>query len=131
MEPTETELRLMTALALEVSIQASFRMHTYTFGGKVYQQSAGGPIGARLTMAVARIVMEIWRRMVREKLEDAGIRVHLEGGYVDDMRHLLSLLERGWRWEEKEEKFKYDEKWEKEDADKSRKEVTAEQVLRI
>ena len=87
--PTELEIRRMTALSLEIGIQTSFSLHTFTFGGKLYQQLRGGPIGARLTMAVARIVIELWRRLVRERLDKAGLEVYIEGGYVDDMQHLL------------------------------------------
>ena len=60
------EINVMIFLALEVGIKASFKLHTYTFGDKLYIQLKGGPIGARLTMAVSRVVMEIWRRRVRK-----------------------------------------------------------------
>ena len=48
----------LMGLAMEIGVIFFFRHFTYTFGGEVYRQVSGGPIGARLTMAVARVVMQ-------------------------------------------------------------------------
>ena len=103
----------------------------YIFGGRNFQQVKGGPIGTRLTMAIARIIMKLWRRKVKEHLKATNIDVLVEGGYVDDMRHLISMLEAGWRWDQEKDSFCYKDVWKQEDQDVSRKAVTEREVLRM
>jgi len=57
------EKRKLIGSAIEKAIEASFKLHLYTFKGKVYRQLKGGPIGSRLTMAVSRVVMNCWGRL--------------------------------------------------------------------
>ena len=45
--------KLLMGLAMELAINFFFKNFCYTFGGKKFVQLNGGPIGARLTMAVA------------------------------------------------------------------------------
>ena len=47
--PTEHQIRLLMGAALYVAVKTLYRTHMYTFGGKVYLQSDGGPIGLRFT----------------------------------------------------------------------------------
>ena len=53
----------------------------------------------RITMAAARLVMIHWGHIVRTRLEESGVRVWIESVYVDDGRHLLSVLEEGMRYD--------------------------------
>ena len=85
LEPTREEERKMIAAVLEISISASFDLHVYTFGGVIYRQVKGGPIGYRLTMAVSRVVMAVWGRRLQELLKDAGLGVYLAFCYLDDI----------------------------------------------
>ena len=50
--------RDLLGLVVQVAIQVLLQNFCYTFGGRIYHQLWGGPIGARITMAVAQIVME-------------------------------------------------------------------------
>ena len=52
--------RLLMGLAIEIGVVFFFNNFTYTFANQVFLQMFGGPIGARLTMAVARLVMQTW-----------------------------------------------------------------------
>ena len=70
----------------------------YTFGGKLYLQRSGGPIGARVTMAVARIVMNNFGRKYRMILESGGLRNFLSSVYVDDSRQKTQNLTKGKRY---------------------------------
>ena len=130
-EPHKWEIRRMVGISLEIGISTSFQLHTYPFGGRNYQQVKSGPIGARLTMAVARIIMQLWRRKVKQHLEEANLKVLLEGGYVDDMRHVISMMEIGWRWDTDVSSFTFKEEWRAEDAGLTRKEITEREVLRM
>ena len=60
----------LMGLAMELAVVFFFENFTYTFGGNVYRQARGGPIGARLTMAVARIVMQDWKESYDEIIRD-------------------------------------------------------------
>ena len=75
---------------------------TYTFGGKVYIQVGGGPIGARITMAVARLVMQEWKDSYNQILKNSNIVELLSSLYVEFQR----LLEMGERYIEEEKAFK-------------------------
>ena len=72
-EFSEIEKRKIIGATLQIAIAASFHLHLYTFGGRVYLQMAGGPIGSRLTMAVSKIVMLVWRRKLQEHLAKAKV----------------------------------------------------------
>ena len=77
----------LMGLAMEAAIVFFFGNFVYTFAGKKYLQRGGGPIGARLTMAVARIVKEQWKNDFDDNL--------MCGLYVDDGRSFMRLLELG------------------------------------
>ena len=94
-----------------------FSTHVYSFGGDVYRQVDGGPIGLRSTCAIARVVMAQFTIKWKERL--ASINILLEGDalYVDDGRVFLYGLRAGWRfhggglW--------YCKQWEEEDVEMS------------
>ena len=56
--PTEKEKRIMHGRVAEIGVRTVFRNFIYTFGGHVFLQKSGGPIGARVTMAASRLVMQ-------------------------------------------------------------------------
>ena len=68
-----------------------------------------------LTMACSKIVMGFWSRKVNKILLEGNLRIWLTAGYVDDMRYVTSILEKGRRWVEKEKRFVYKDDWEQED----------------
>ena len=62
-EDNQENRRTILGLVVKVAIQVLFKSFCYSFGGKLYHQQVGGPIGARITMAVAQIVMKyVWKR---------------------------------------------------------------------
>ena len=50
-KPTDKQKRQIEARVVEIAVRFLFENFTYRFGGKVYLQQQGGPIGARNTMA--------------------------------------------------------------------------------
>ena len=72
---------------------------------KKFIQIDRGPIGARLTMAVARIVMQDWKDNFKIILENSQIAELLIGLYVDDGQSLQRLLVHGERFSEKDSKI--------------------------
>ena len=97
-ELSDHEKRQILGAAVEIAISASFKLHIYSFGGQVYKQLSGGPIGSRLTMAVSKVIMLVWGRRVHDALIGAGITIYTEGCYVDDIRLLISLLSPNLYW---------------------------------
>ena len=116
-EATEDEQLNLFATALEIAVKFMFSNHIYSFGGRNYLQSKGGPIGLRATMCISRLIMGEWGDKMRKIMEDSKIKTYLEALYVDDLRYVLSCLPVGWRWEKKEKKFIFQEDWKKEDED--------------
>ena len=127
-EPTKQEQKKALSLALSIAIRASFQNYVYTFGGKRFIQLFGGPIGSRLTMACARIVMGRWGKRVRQLLSDSNVRLLLEGIYVDDARHLLRVQHTDWIWSKQEMKFITDENAKRNSDIKCRRDHTVRQI---
>ena len=133
--PTEyltdsTKAKLM-GFAMEAAIIFFFNNFVYTFGGRKYVQCGGGPIGARLTMAVARLVMQQWKEEYDKILENSKVEELMSGLYVDDGRSFTKLLSLGMRFVKNEKKFVFSENAYLEDLNRgrSRADLTREQIL--
>ena len=85
---------------VSLATRAMFRNHFYKFGGVMYHQSKGGPIGLRGTCAVARLVMQMFDDKWGKILDSLGLTRWLSFRYVDDSRTLLPPIKAGWRWED-------------------------------
>ena len=94
-EPTQRQKRQIEARVVEIATRLIFEKFTYKFGGVTYQQNSGGPIGARVTMCVARLVMQAWSRRYYNILKASGLRVLFRGGYVDDGGPTTTVLRKG------------------------------------
>ena len=106
---TENERRLVIGHVAEIGTRVIFENFCYRFGGKSYHQQAGGPIGARLTMCAARMVMQHWARGYTEILLKADLRIPLFSGYVDDQRQGSTVLRRGMVFDETRGEFIMDD----------------------
>ena len=122
----------MLGIAMEQAITFFFTHFTYTFGGKVYLQKGGGPIGARLTMAVARLVMQDWKEAYNNILVNSDIIELLSGLYVDDGRGVQRLLKIGERFVKSENAFKVLEDCKNDDirGNRGREDITRVEVLK-
>ena len=118
-KPTDQQIREIQARCAEIATRFLFQNFCYKFQGNTYLQSKGGPIGARVTMAAARIVMSDWGEEWRKLIEAAGVKLPQLDGYVDDVRNRSTSLRFGTKWNDNEKKFT----WTREDMveDKRRK----------
>ena len=89
------EKRKLLGAALEIAVRWFFKNFTYTFGGRLYLQNGGGPIGARLTMCVAKLVLQQWKEEFSMILKDSNISELLSKIYVDDNRCLVEKIRFG------------------------------------
>ena len=77
MKLTPRERKLIVAEVIRISTEVLFKNHLYTFGGKVFKQKEGGPIGLRGTCAVARLTMNFWDRGWKKKMEENRIIIKM------------------------------------------------------
>ena len=110
----EWEKKQIIAEVVSLATRAMFRNHFYKFGGVMYHQTKGGPIGLRGTCAVARLVMQMFDDKWGKILDNLGVTRWLSFRYVDDSRTLLPPIKAGWRWEDG--KLAYTRRWELEDG---------------
>ena len=103
------------------------------FGGKVHLQSFGGPIGARLTMSVARQVVQEWNETYRRILKDCGKEELLRAIYVDDSKGMVTKLNLGERIVLEQRKLIHNESQEIEDKNqkKSREDITDQEIKNV
>ena len=59
------------------------------------QQSQGGAIEPRATSSIARMVMNKWLKMFREKLDENEVKFHLCKKYVNDVMVICQKLRLG------------------------------------
>ena len=116
-EPTEQEKKALLAASLDIGVRTAFENHLYQFGGKIYHQKVGGPIGLRVTMAAARVVMGEWGEKLLTILKDEGMEALLSALYVDDARLVVPIIERGIRWDNKRKKLTHKQEWLDEDLE--------------
>ena len=95
---TKTEKNEIIATVIRIMTNTMFDTHVYSFGGKMYKQAAGGPIGLRATCAVARLVMKIWDEKWLGKLKDLMVKIEEATRYMDDGRTAMYSFKHGWRW---------------------------------
>ena len=115
-EPNEQEEKEIIARCAEIATRTIFENFCYKFGGKTYQQSDGGPIGARVTMCLARVVMHDWGEQYQMILTKACLRIALLGSYVDDVRQGTTVLRLGMRFDHTAMEFKWSMEAELEDT---------------
>ena len=124
---TEWEKEDIVGEVISLATRAMFNHHFYTFGGKVFHQKSGGPIGLRGTCSIARLIMQLYDKKWAERMEDLGVVIWLLCRYMDDTRILMPEIKAGWRWDSG--RIRYCKRWEREDLEKSGTERTREVIL--
>ena len=94
-----------------------FENFTYKFGGECFKQMEGGPIGARLTMSAARLVMMEWAERYNTILADSGMEPELLEVYGDDGRQAGAAFRLGTRYDPTIREMIISEEARKEDID--------------
>ena len=100
MKPTEQQRRQIIGRVAEIGTRVIFENFCYRFGWEAYHQQGGGPIGARITMCAAKMVMQHWADRYHGILITAGLRIPLLTGYVDDGRQGGTTLRKGMRFDQ-------------------------------
>ena len=67
---------MLLAKVVELATVTTFQTHFYQWGGRIYQQSEGGPIGLKATGTVAKMAREMLVRKYQEAVEKAGMKIH-------------------------------------------------------
>ena len=109
--PTRGEKRQMLALLLELMIVRVMGNHAYSFNRTNKLQLEGGPIGLKLSGALAKVVMLSWSRRFKALtssalLDSAGFDLYMLMFYVDDTMAAAEEVEPGRRFIKEEGKVK-------------------------
>ena len=109
--PTAAERRQMFALLLELMVIKVMGNHVYCFNGTNKLQLEGGPIGLKLSGAVAKVVMLSWSRRFRAATTTslssfANFDLYMLQFYVDDTMVATEELEPGCRFVKEEGKVR-------------------------
>ena len=123
-------MKKLMGAALEIAVRFFFQHFTYTFGGELFKQMFGGPIGARLTMCVSRLVLQQWRDDYAKIIEKAKIEELMSKIYVDDNRNVVRKLKPGMRFDEKKGEFCFEKFWEEEDKEEDPDKRTVREILK-
>ena len=115
-ELSDHEKRKVVAEVVAIGVRTMFATHVYNFGGRVFHQKVGGPIGLQSTGAIARVVMAMTDRRVKSKLIKDGIDTKLDARYVDDGRTLMHPIKAGWSWSKEESRMMWSKEQEAEDV---------------
>ena len=81
----------------------------------MFHKKVGGPIGLRSLGAIARVVLAMTDRRVKEMMAADNIKTKLDVRYVDDGRTLLHRIKTGWTWSTEKGKMEWDLKQESDD----------------
>ena len=90
----------MFAQMILEEVNTSMSSHLFRFGGYVFLQEDGGPIGDELAQAVARLVMIWWDNKFLELCTTVGVDVLFYTRYVDDTNKAVIPPPLGTRFEE-------------------------------
>ena len=93
----QEKLKLL-AKFVELVVLEVFGGHVFEFGGKLYLQSDGGPIGLSLSGAIGRTTMAVWDREVVKLCRVNRIVMKMRRRYVDDCNGAMEGWRKGWRW---------------------------------
>ena len=83
-KPNNQQRKKMVAIMFEWLVKFIMNNFLYTFGGENMKQGKGGPIGDEVTQAVSRFVGFEFDEVFDKKVKDAGIKMEMNGRYVDD-----------------------------------------------
>ena len=99
-QPEGKDKMRLIGMVVEVAILIVTRNHHYRFGGNMYRQEEGLPIGSRLTGSIARICTDQWSRGMDLVLEENLVKRYLKEKYVDDVNLVVEAVGLGVRWKE-------------------------------
>ena len=75
------------------------KSHVYKWKGEIWLQNLGVPTGLRLSGAVGRITMDVWRGEMIRLMRENSMKSYLLETYVDDSNILCENIPLGSRWD--------------------------------
>ena len=73
--PNDNEKKKILALVLATLVDFVMGNHVYKVGDTIHLQTDGGPMGLKLTGAIARVVMMLFDKTYLEKVEQNGMKM--------------------------------------------------------
>ena len=90
--------REIIARVTQLTVLILMITHLYSFGGKLFRQKSGAPIGLRASACLAKMLMSEWDTLWARIQTYFKLKIHLLYRYVDDIRVYLCPINPGWRW---------------------------------
>ena len=103
----------MLSKFVELAVMEVFSAHVYEYGGRIYEQADGGPIGLSLSGAIGRTTMAVWDGEVGRLYRRNGIKMRFRRRYVNNCNGAMESWRKGWRWNGS--RMEWRRKWEKEE----------------
>ena len=129
--PNQDELRSMVAVALGAEVKQVMSKHLFRFMGVNYMQKEGGSIGSQLTCTVSKVRMIFWAREMRTRCLRLGLRLLLDGVYVDDTFYAVKTPARGYRVDPESEAWVFSQHQLDEDLELQDDELSARVLVQI
>ena len=95
---TDQLKREILARTVQVATLVLMTTHCYCFGGRLYRQLKGAPIGLRASACLAKVLMSHWDGTWAKVQKSFGLSVQLFYRYVDDIRIYLRPIDPRWIW---------------------------------
>ena len=124
--PLESEKQKMIAVGVTIGIKFIMGNHIHAFGDEVFKQLDGGPIGDKLTTAIADCFILDWDRRVLEKLRNLGIKVRGYKRFFDDTNIFANSVSRKYKYSDGQLVRKTEE-----EIDKDKEEETDKLTMEI
>ena len=93
--PSAEDRKEIFARVVQIAVIVLMTTHSYSFGGKLFKQKRGTPIGLR---ASACLLMIQWDSLWAGIQMHLGLKVHIVYHYVDDIRIYLRPISTNWSW---------------------------------
>ena len=90
--PDENEKKKILGLVLATLVDFVMSNHVYKVGDNIHLQTDGGPMGLKLTGAIARVVMILFDKIYLEKVEQNGMKMLLYERYVGDSNQIAKKV---------------------------------------
>ena len=90
--------REIIARVIQICTLILMTTQAYQFGGRIFRQKLGAPIGLRASAVLAKLCMACWDVKWAKMQTAFGLVVHLMFRYMDDIRVYLHPIRACWEW---------------------------------
>ena len=94
MTATKEHQKIMMALMFREQVRVVITSHYYQYGGHLYKQLRGGPIGLKLTTIFSRALTRKFCSKYKATMDKLNLKLYLNKLYVDDLNAVARAVPR-------------------------------------